>query len=373
LSRKAGGLLAAVVVVVVAAVVAATMWIVRSGGSERHEATANPPPLASIAPPAPDNPNNLTADDIDLLKLAANDSYNRIACRHFDTNGLAKAIILCDPNPSTGAPNAAFYSFSSVDQLHTFFANYTKIADTTSCPGDPPGPNGPAKNGDGKEVGRRACYLNKLGREPVPTTIVSHESTLVIGEFKWNGPDGAEGLNNWVYGTGSTDGGLPDKPTDPDVFTPADLDLLSRFSQSLGTNAGYTTANCRHMDPVLEATAQLFCASNPETGFPNAVVLGYVELVTVQALTPAIESKVAHGCGAGGPPTSEVWILHGRNVGRHLCLAASLFLSGLGPAIFVTDESKLWAAEFSSDADGFPYQVPRNERALLEWFNKLSG
>jgi serine/threonine-protein kinase len=372
LSRRAIAILAAVLVAVVVAATV-TVLLTRSGGSAQQQPPApKPAPSTNAASPAPDNPNNLSADEIDLLKLSATDSYNRVACRHFDTSGLAKATITCDGNPSTGAPPAAFYGFTNPDQLHTFFSNYTKLVTTTSCPGDPPGLDGPAKNSEGTEVGRRACYVNKMGTSPTPTTIVTHDSTLVMAEFKWDGPGGAEGLNSWVYGSGSTDGGLPDKPIDPDFFTPADLDLLSRFAQAFVKKAAYTTANCRHMDPVLESTAQLYCGSNPETGYPNAFVFNYGNLATVRAWITSIETKMANGCVEGTAPADEAWIVNGRNVGRHTCLMDSLYAAP-GVSIYATNENKLWAAQFATDHEGYPYQVPRNGNELLDWFSHASA
>ena len=375
LSRKATGIMAAAVVVAVVAAVAATVMLTRSGGSTQQQPAAPAPtsaPSPNAASSASDNPNNLSANEIDLLKLSTTD-YNRTSCRHFDTFGLAKAIINCDGNPSTGAPPAMFYSFTNLDQLHTFFSKYTQLVTTTNCPGDPPGADGPAKNSDGTQVGRRACYINKVGGDPTPTTIVTHDSTLVMGQFSWDGPGGAEGLNNWAYGSGSTDGGLPDKPTDPDFFTPADLDLLSRFAPAFGKKAAYTTTNCRHMDPALQATAQLYCVSNPETGYPNAFVFNYGDLPTVRAWITAIEARVGNGCAEGTAPPDEAWILNGRNVGRHSCPMDSLYLSKPSLSIYATNESKLWAAEFATDREGYPYPVPRNGQELQDWFNQASA
>jgi serine/threonine-protein kinase len=363
----------AAVLVAVLAAAAVAVLLTRSGGSAQQQPPAPSPVLSpNAAPPAPDNPNKLSADEIDLLKLSANDSYNRISCRHFDTSHLAKAIISCDGNPSTGAPPAAFYLFTDRDELHTFFSNYTNLVTTTSCPGDPPGLDGPAKNSEGTEVGRRACYVNKMGTSPTPTTIVTHDATLVMGEFKWDGPNGAEGLNNWVYGVGSTDGGLPDKPGDPDFFTPADLDLLSRFAQTFAKKAAYTTANCRHMDPVLESTAQLYCGSNPETDYPNAFVFDYGNLATVRAWITSIEGKIGKGCLEGTTPADEAWVVTGRNVGRRTCLMDSLYAAP-GLSIYATNENKLWAAQFVTDREGYPYQVPRNGTELLDWFSQASA
>ena len=78
--------------------------------------------------------------------------------------------------------------------------------DSTNCPGDPPGRDGPARNSNGTEVGRRACFLDKSTDPPSPAVIVTHENTLVAAIYTWNGPGGADGLNAWF-------GHAPD-PTD---------------------------------------------------------------------------------------------------------------------------------------------------------------
>jgi hypothetical protein len=375
LSRKAIGLLAAAVVVTVVAAVAVTAWIWHPFGSAERKTS----PITAAAPPAPANPNNLNADEIDLLKHAWTNSYNRASCRGVDAGGLAKATIVCAPNPSTGAPLANFYSFTSPDQLHKFFSTYTKLVNATSCPGDPPGPDGPAKDLDGKEVGRRACYLNKLAnrRDPVPSTTVTHESTPVMADFQWigsdgaEGPGGADGLDSFVYGLGGTDGDLPDHPSDPDFFTSADLDLLSLFSRTLGSQSGYTTTNCRHLDTTTSTKAELSCGSNPVTGYPNVYVFRYDDLGALRSSFDLTQRQRGAGCGAGH--TNEAWFVNGHDVGRYTCLTDAATFRQPTPAILATNEDQLWLAEFSADRSGYPYPTPRNQQELLDWFKKVNG
>jgi len=373
LSRKTIGMLAAATVVAVAAAVGVTVWTSRDASDRGHPVAASPTASAtSAAPapaPAPDNPNNLSADEIDLLKLAWNGAYNRASCHHVDTVGLAKAVITCDANPSTGAPDATFTSFVSPDQLHAFFSNYTSLVNATNCPGDPPGLDGPAKQPGGKVVGRRACYPG-VGRDPLPSTTVTHEPTLVMADFHWSSLGGADGLYQFVYAD-ATDGGLPDQPSDPDFFTPADLDLLSRFSGAFRSMASYTTANCRHMDPPNGTKVQLYCSSNPQTGYPNLSVVG-AELGTLRAAFDLSQRQHGSGCTPGSAPANEAWVLDGHEVGHYTCLTEAA--SGTpAAAIEATNEDRLWAAEFQADDERFPYPVPRNAKELLAWFTDASA
>jgi serine/threonine protein kinase len=356
----------------VAAAVGVTVWTSRDASDRGHPVAASPTASAtSAAPapaPAPDNPNNLSADEIDLLKLAWNGAYNRASCHHVDTVGLAKAVITCDANPSTGAPDATFTSFVSPDQLHAFFSNYTSLVNATNCPGDPPGLDGPAKQPGGKVVGRRACYPG-VGRDPLPSTTVTHEPTPVMADFHWSG-QGGDGLYQFVYAD-ATDGGLPDQPSDPDFFTPADLDLLSRFSGAFRSMASYTTANCRHIDPPNGTKVQLYCSSNPRTGYPNVSVVG-AELGTLRAAFDLSQRQHGSGCTPGSAPANEAWVLDGHEVGRYTCLTEAASGTPVA-AIEATNEDRLWAAEFQADDERFPYPVPRNAKELLAWFTDASA
>ncbi|WP_375373743.1 Hsp70 family protein [Mycobacterium sp. AZCC_0083] len=351
-------LIGAVAAVVLIAGAAVTGWLVF--GKAKEEPSA---PSAAAASDSGDNPNHLSDAEIDLLKLS-DWHYNRASCKPAQGGSYVQVSIACVGKPASGAPPAQFFSFASVENLRTFVSAKTKQFDSTNCPGDPPGQDGPARNRTGTEVGRRACYLDKSTDPPTPVTIVTHEKTLVAAIYTWNGPGGAAGLNAWFgHAPDPTSGGLTDDPVDPDNFTPADLDLIARALNNKDPQ------DCRHLEPPGgDIQANVVCAGG-NVNAPTIILAGFTTSAQARTQWDNDFRRFGESCDGQADPTNAAWTVRGSDVGRYTCLTEDS-VGTPRAAILAVNEQKAFGAELVVVAPDWPYPTPRNQPELVDWFIK---
>ena len=332
------------------------------GKDSKEEPSA---PAAAAGSDSGDNPNHLSDAEIDLLKLS-DLHYNRASCRPAKGGSYVKVAIACVGKPASGAPRADFFSFTSGENLRTFVSAKMNQFESTNCPGDPPGRDGPARNSNGTEVGRRACYLDKSTDPPSPVVLVTHEKTLVAAIYTWNGPGGAEGLNAWFgHAPDATDGGLADDPQDPDFFTPADLDLIARAFSNKDAH------DCRRFEPQGDIQARVACAGG-NAAAPTIVLAGFTTGALARASWDADFRQHGESCDGKPDPTNAAWTVRGTEVGRYTCGTED---SAGTPraAIIAVNEQKAFEAELMVVMPDWPYPTPRNQPELVDWFIKQNA
>jgi hypothetical protein len=350
-------LIGAVAAVVLIAGAAVTGWLV-FGKASKVEPSA---PASAAASDSGDNPNHLSDAEIDLLKLS-DWHYNRASCKPAQGGSYVNVSISCVGTPASGAPPAQFFSFTSVENLRTFVSAKMNQFESTNCPGDPPGRDGPARNRAGTEVGRRACYLDKSTNPPSPAVIVTHEKTLVAAIYTWSGPGGADGLNAWFgHAPDPTDGGLGDDPQDPDLFTPADLDLIARALNNKDPH------DCRHLEPPGgDIQANVVCAGG-NTAAPTIVLAGFTTGAQARTSWDNDFRQFGESCDGQADPTNAVWTVRGVDVGRYTCLTEKS-VGTPRAAILAVNEHKAFETQLVVMAPDWPYQTPRNQAELMDWF-----
>jgi hypothetical protein len=352
-------LVGAVAAVVVVAGAAVTGWLVFGKGSKEEPSA----PAAAAASDPGDNPNHLSDAEIDLLKLADNYHYNRASCKPAKGGSDVKAAIACVGKPASGAPPAQFFSFASGEHLRSFVSAKMRQFDSTNCPADPPGRDGPARNSNGTEVGRRACFLDKSTNPASPAVLVTHEKTLVAAIYTWNGPGGVDGLNAWFgHVPDPTDGGLADDPQDPDFFTPADLDLIARAFNNKDPH------DCRHLEPQGNIQARVDCAGG-NAAAPTIVLVGYTTGTQARASWDADFRQHGASCDGTAEPTNAVWTVRGTVVGRYTC-GTEDSIGTPRAAIIAVNEQKAFEAELMVVTPDWPYPTPRTQPELVDWFIK---
>ncbi|MFX0578687.1 serine/threonine-protein kinase [Nocardia nepalensis] len=323
------------------------------------ESKGNPAPTAASPPAAP--PTDLTAADIGLLKVMPVFGYNRSNCKHQNPAFGADAVLRCGNNPSVGAPGGLFYHFPNADVLTAAYRSFTASLHTSNCPADPPGIDGSLTT-EGKEVGRRACYADKSVTPPAPSTIITNNNPAVMEFFNWTDPGGQDALDSFVHDGNAAVQSEPGH--DPDFYTPADLELFDKYMDT----KRYGKANCRHSDPPSPAKAILVCDSNPAAGAPNGVFFAYPDKESTQTMYDAIlKMQQVHGCG-GSVGSDDAWFVKGKRVGRYTCMIDPSAKNV--PALVASAENAFLNVEFFADSPDSPYQVPKTETELVDWFKK---
>jgi hypothetical protein len=349
--------------------IAATVVVVTAAGSgiwalSRHQSStsSNTPTAAAplVVPPASD----LTTADVDLLKLLPT-GYSRANCTHANPGQGADAWLICKANPEAGQPFAQFFHFPTVEVLTRTYKNNALMFQATSCPGDPPGRDSPFKAADqeDKEVGRAACYADNSVTPAAPSVLVTNYAPPVMAIFNYLDPGGSEARNYDLRRHGAL---VQDAPgTDPDEFTPADLDLLDKVDSAL-----YGKTNCRHTDPPSPAVAMLDCMPNLIAGASHAALFAYPDGEMANTVYDATV-KMFGGRRCGGVPggSDDAWFNNGRRAGRYFCYVnkGNFDLPGL---IAVATEYSSIGAEFFASAPDSPYPVPKSEQELADFFLK---
>jgi predicted Ser/Thr protein kinase len=317
-------------------------------------------------PPAPHPPGSasggLTPADVDLLKVMPPFGYNRANCTHQSPTMGADAVLACAKNTTVGAPGGRFFHFPNTNDLMAVYKSVTSIFHATNCPADPPGPDGPWSIAH-TEVGRQACFADATVQPPAPSTVIATYNPAVMEIVGWTDPGGLDALAYWWRQGNATV--QPAPGVDPDFFTADDLDLL----KTLGATP-YSSANCRHLDAPSPAKAGLTCAHNIPAGAPGAVFLAYPNRdAGLSWYSSAIKVIGPHRCGGspGGP--DDPWVHQGKPVGRYTCFADPT--NGNLPSLTAVDsEVSFTGVQFVADPAGSPYQLPKTEAALADWFKK---
>jgi hypothetical protein len=145
----------------------------------------------------------------------------------------------------------------------------------------------------------------------------------------------------------------------------ADLDVLNTLNAT-----EYGKANCRHLDPPSPAKAVLSCDPNLPAGAPRAVFIAFPDRDDALAWYSNTTKLVgSHRCGGspGGP--DDPWLHKGKPVGRYTCFADPAN-SNLPSLTAVDSEVSFTGVQFLADPADSPYQLPKSEPALADWFTK---
>jgi hypothetical protein len=349
--------------------IAATVVVVAAAGlgiwalAGRQSSTPSTTPTAAaplVAPP----PSDLTTADVELLKLLPT-GYSRANCSHANPGQGADAWLICKANPEAGQPFAQFFHFPTVELLTRTYKNNALMFQATSCPGDPPGPDGPFKAADkeNKEVGRAACYADNSVTPAVPSVLVTNYEPPVMAILNYGDPGGLDARNYDLRRHGALVQDLPG--IDPDEFTPADLDLFDKIDGAL-----YAKTNCRHTAPPSPAVAVLECVANLTTGAPHAAFFAYPNDEVTNTVYDAMVNLVG-GKRCGGVPggSDDAWFHNGERAGRYFCFVDKANFELPGLIAFATEYSSI-GAEFLASTPDSPYPVPKNEQELADFFLK---
>jgi serine/threonine kinase PknH len=358
--------LTAVAVVIIAAAGVGIWAATRPGPAAPTAAPSTPTAESkSVAHPTPTPTStpasNLTAADVDLLKVMPEVGYSRANCTHMNPFMGADAALNCDKNPTVGAPPARFFHFPTTDALTDAYKAFTTSLHTTNCPGDPPGTDGPWST-NGKEIGRQACYMDNTVTPAAASTLVATNNPAVLEIFNWTDPGGMDALRNWWRQGGATVQNAPG--TDPDFYTPADLDLLKQLG---GTP--YGKANCRHNDPAPPATAWLGCTYNLTAGAPAAAFFKFSDReVTLSWYDAVVKQFAPRRCGGAPGGSDDAWLdRDGKHLGRYTCFADAT-QNNLPALVAVSTESVFLGAQFTAEPADSHYQLPKTEQELANWF-----
>ncbi|MFF2557445.1 serine/threonine-protein kinase [Nocardia sp. NPDC058058] len=308
----------------------------------------------------------LTQADIDLLAQVDGVAYKRQNCGHERPDSNTTAVFLCGAVPAASSPAARFWRFRSADALQDYYR--TLILTTlhaTNCPDDPAGVDGPSLV-NGKEVGRKACVVNKTEtpNAPKPTLVLTNTALLAMAIYVYDGPtDTALRDFRAKDGGGQFRADLP--PQDPDSFTAADRALLSH------TGTDYRASNCRHSDPPGSvANAYLICGSR--IGVPGVSFFGFPNQQSTGVLYQADLSQFpGHACGGGGG-ADEVWRHASGPVGRFFCFSDSSYTPARTCLLAMHGTLSLFIYTCAMTPDN-PENGPKDEAALQSWFQRDFG
>ncbi|MFE5286921.1 caspase domain-containing protein [Nocardia sp. NPDC056611] len=327
----------------------------------------------SVAGHATANNSALRGPDIDLVNLVAAKGYSRSNCVHWDPAPGEIAHIGCDFNKAAGAAFAHFYRFANLDKLTGFYQSTARNLHSGSCPGDPPGLDGPVFDNLRKAVGRKTCSLDPTGYPAVPVLIVTDEPDLALVQYFFDPKDFsspvAEQLRNYAAAQGYRQFLPADEAKDPDQFTSADDDLLKR----LGSD--FTYANCRHEHAGPLQTAVVSCGS-PANYPASSSFAGHP---TTAAANADYQSDIGmfggHACD-GRPGPDSVWIRDNQPIGRFSCVPTpgdALHPDDHSPCLISVHDGLHILSVFCAWSPGAPQGAPTTESDLLAWFQKGYG
>ncbi|GAB3211215.1 caspase family protein [Nocardia tengchongensis] len=314
----------------------------------------------------------LRGPDVDLLKLIASTGYHRNTCNHVNPAPGQVAQIACRANKAASVPLAAFIRFTNIDKLTDFYQTTSRIMQTASCPGDPPGPDAPVFDDLHRVVGRKTCAVDPTTNPASSTLIVTDEPDLAIAQFiyrptDWTSPV-AEQLRNYKAARGDRQFLPVDEAHDPDEFTSADKDLLSHLSSE------FTRTNCRHEDPRQPADAEIACGT--PVGYPTA---SFVEFPTAADATVGYQSALRLGSGHacdGRPGQDSLQTRNDLPIGRFTCILSAgdtVHPDDHRPCLLSVLDSPHIARGFCASAAGAPQPAIATDSDLLAWFQKWAG
>ncbi|MGW2661208.1 protein kinase domain-containing protein [Nocardia tengchongensis] len=308
------------------------------------------------------NASALRGADIELLALTNGAGYHRTNCVHAPTDETATSYIVCDSNPAASAPAARFFRFRTANALHGYYNSFLGIMAAANCPFDPAGKDGPLLDG-GKEIGRRACYLDRsTGTSGLPAVVLTDEAELAMATYIWDRPD-QTALRDYVV---RTNGGLfrnREDARDPDDFSDGDAALLSHL------NPPYVRANCRHTNPqVGPINAILSCDTKIDD--PAVAFIGVPNREIAKTVYQADLSQFSgHACGGGNGP-DDVWRKQtGGPIGRFFCFTDKT-VDPPRPILAAVHEDLHLLVQLTGSAPDYPGDSPKNDAALLAWFQK---
>ncbi|MFE6859356.1 protein kinase [Nocardia sp. NPDC057668] len=316
--------------------------------------------------PVPDN-TALNGPDVELLSIAAGAGYKRVNCQHVNTDNTTTAVVFCAANPDASAPTAQFWRFRTVEQLRDYYTQiFLGTFRGTNCPHDPAGRDGVSLGIDGKAAGRQTCFADRTvyPDAPQPSLAVTNESALALAVFSWARPS-ESALRDYVAKNHHGQFVAPEYGLDPDFFTDADRDLLTRAEKS------YTRANCVHSDPpVGAATSVLVCSGR--VGSPFVQILGLPDERTTAAIYQAdLAQFPGRACGGGASPDAE-WRKAGAEVGRFLCYTDSSYTPAKSCLLAAHNAARLIYVICAQAADD-PENGPKTEAELQAWFLRNFG
>ncbi|MGK8508075.1 serine/threonine-protein kinase [Nocardia asiatica] len=302
--------------------------------------------------------------DVELLSLVGSSGYKRANCVHEDPNAPTVAVVFCTANPAAGNPAARFLRFRTVDQMRGYTSTLLTSVQGRSCPGDPPGQDGPLLRG-GDEVGRKSCFLSKADdpATPRPGLLVTDEQAMAVGVYLWDPAEKA--YRDYVAARNGGAFRTPDTAGDPDYYSEADRAVLGHLAGDFGPG------NCRHADPPPgPVDAVLTCGT--KTGFPTAEFYGFPSQESATYLYEANRGQLSgHVCGRG-EPGDDVWRQDGDIVGRFFCYPADD--PALGPScLFLVHNKFALSAHFCTLRSDHPDPGPKSEADLTAWFREYFG
>ncbi|MGK8491470.1 serine/threonine-protein kinase [Nocardia asiatica] len=302
--------------------------------------------------------------DVELLSLVGSSGYKRANCVHEDPNAPTVAVVFCTANPAAGNPAARFLRFRTVDQMRGYASTLLTSVQGRSCPGDPPGQDGPLLRG-GDEIGRKSCFLSRADdpATPRPGLLVTDEQAMAIAVYLWDPAEKA--YRDYVAARNGGAFRTPDTAGDPDYYSEADRAVLGHLAGDFGPG------NCRHADPPPgPVDAVLTCGT--KTGFPTAEFYGLPSQESATYLYEANRGQFSgHVCGRG-EPGDDVWRQDGDIVGRFFCYTADD--PALGPScLFLVHDTFALAAHFCTLRSDHPDPKPKSEADLTAWFREYFG
>ncbi|MGW5111405.1 serine/threonine-protein kinase [Nocardia sp. NPDC004123] len=304
-----------------------------------------------------------TDDDVTLLKILPA-AYSRNTCHHQNPGTYGdKAHLACDGIAEISSASGDFHLFPNADALHLTYRLVSRDLHASSCPGDPPGPDGPATKA-GREVGRMACFTRATTTPPTPALIQTNEAAFVIAVFFFDeSAGGSAALAYQVRDKGDGNSLFKTTPADPDFYTPADRALLAKLP------AAYNPRYCRHVEPPSNnVTAAAFCFGN-ESGVPFAAFSQSPDHAAASRVFDFFRILLdGHACGDATVP-DQSWIRKGTTVGRFAC-ATDRSTGQPFPSLLAVDQSADTVIGFLSDRPDSPYNRPKSEQELVDWFKR---
>ncbi|MEC3915556.1 serine/threonine-protein kinase [Nocardia sp. CDC160] len=302
----------------------------------------------------------LRGPDVELLSLSSWAGYHRANCIHANPDATTTAFVVCDPNPDASAPAARFFRFKTASGMHDFYnSNFVNVFGATACPSDPAGKDGPSMR-DGKEIGRKACFLDHSNGASNPGLVLTDEAQLALVTYIWTGANQTALRDydaKWDVGQLLS----KDKARDPDDFTAADHALLDQL------NDPYVRRNCRHSDPpVGPATAIVDCDTKVDD--PGVSFVDLPDSDSAKTLYQADLGQFGgHACGGSG--ADEVWRKQDKPIGRYFCFVSKVDGPSRPALVAVYDDLHLFVVVTGSPAD-YPGNPPKDDAALRAWFEK---
>ncbi|RDI48924.1 serine/threonine-protein kinase [Nocardia mexicana] len=307
----------------------------------------------------------LRGADLDLLASLSGPGYHRANCVHRDPDSTTAAIVFCDPNPATSSPAGLFLRFRDIEGLRAYYYRTTTLSGfkAASCPGDPPGPDGPSRF-DNREVGRKACFTNGFDNPAVPRPglILTNEGLLSLALLYWADPsetplrdqEAVSGI--WQFRTGTA-------ATDPDWFTPEDRAVLGRLGGE------YIPRNCRHLEPPAGISGSAIVCG-PRPGSPVVHLIGFPDHASALSSYRGTVSQIPGRACGNGPGLDGVWSTATAPVGRMTCYPDETPRYGSRTCLMALHEEFLTLIEVCTTSSTNPADAPETEPELLTWFQQ---